>query len=153
MIANSKYSSSLVAASLTAKYVDLFDNRTDLMKITTVNNGTGSKFGGFAINLPKAMPTDSGFTISFYIESTGSKALRIINPASDSKAVSSKHEWAFEALDAAVGKWHTVFVPYSETYADATTVEFMFFMDKVAGTPGTNVIYIDSIVAGNQTNG
>ena len=151
MIANSKYSSSLVAASLTAKYVDSFDNHTDLMKITTVNNNISSKFGGFSINLPKAMPTDSGFTITFYIESTGSKALRIINPASDSKAVSNKHEWAFEALDAAVGKWHTVFVPYSETYADASTVEFMFFMDKVSGTSGTNVIYIDSIVAGNQT--
>jgi hypothetical protein len=150
MVVNSKYSTSLVAESLTVEYTPEFKDATDLIKLTTVNNGNGSKYGGFAINVPKEIPTDSGFTVTFYIESTGSRALRIINPNSDSQRVSTKHEWVDATLNALVGKWTTIFVPYSETYADTGTVEFMFFMNKTSGVAGENVIYIDSVVAGNQ---
>ena len=151
LIANSKYNTSLAAKTLTAEYVSSFGGKNGLIKITTVNNDNGSKYGGFAINLPKDMPKTTGFTVTFYIESTTSRALRIINPATNSVAVSFKHEWVDNTLDAIVGQWVSVYVPYSTTYADAGTVEFMFFMNKTSGVAGTNVIYIDSIVEGNQT--
>ena len=151
LVGDPGYSTNLKAASLSAEYLETFEGASGVVKITTKNNEISSKFGGFAIELPKDIPTDAGFTIRFYIESTGSRALRIINPKSDSAKVSSSHEWVDATLDALVGEWVSIYVPYSATYAYPGLVEFMFFMNKVSGTAGTNVIYIDSIVAGNQT--
>ena len=144
-----KASSTYTAASLTVEYVaeNAQLDATNLVKITTVNNGNGSCFGGFAIDLPKAIPTDSGFTVRFYIESTESIALRIINPTTGATRVSTSHEWSSETLTAIVGMWMEVYVPYSEAYAYPEIVEFCFFM----GNGAKNVIYIDSIVAGDQT--
>ena len=141
-----KSGATYMAKSLNVEHKSTYKGMDGVLKVTTVNNSTSSCFGGFAIDLPKSMTT--GFTVRFYIESTGSTALRIVNPTTGATRVSTAYEWSSASLTNIVGRWMNVYVPYSDTYAYNKMVEFCFFM----GNGATNVIYVDAIMDGDKVS-
>lgn len=139
-VVKSTAGSTYAAESVTAEYVAEYKGNKDLIKVTTLNANSGSKFGDFTINLPKAI-TKGGYTIRFMLESTTSSGpIRIMKPHTSTKIKE------YNPASSYAGQWINVYVPYTGEHASEVTFEIYGNAD------GVNVFYIDAVLDGDQVD-